>query len=263
MPVSDLKDEIGALHKDVGAMAARLQEDIKDLQQLNRAQEDFIAALSHEMHNPIFSARGYLEMAMDEAAHLDQSADLIMLLEKSHRNLLRIKRLYADMITLVRLEFDREERALVPVPLTELFRELAETFAPQAQSADLELTVIGHDLKVLGRPELLKIVLSNLLSNAIRHTQHGTIKLQASHTDGQLVTFEVQDEGAGIAPEQQTLIFEKFYRVDQGRSRDQGGTGLGLALVSQCMRALGSEIKVDSQLGAGSRFWFNLQALTD
>jgi signal transduction histidine kinase len=80
--------------------------------------------------------------------------------------------------------------------------------------------------------------------------------------DGKLVRLEVQDEGAGIAPEQQTLIFEKFYRVDEGRSREHGGTGLGLALVSQCMRALGSEMQLESQIGKGSRFWFHLQEVT-
>ncbi|MCH8328694.1 MAG: HAMP domain-containing histidine kinase, partial [Candidatus Marinimicrobia bacterium] len=106
------QDEIGDLSRDVAAMAQRLQDDITDLQRLNQAQEDFIAALSHEVRNPIFSARGYLEMALGDPAltgtgELDREA-MLDLLRKTERNLLRIHTLFADMLMLVRLEFGQE-----------------------------------------------------------------------------------------------------------------------------------------------------------
>ncbi|MFC1484459.1 sensor histidine kinase [Candidatus Neomarinimicrobiota bacterium] len=263
LPKSERKDEVGDLTRAVSAMAGRLQEDIQDLKRLNRAQEDFIAGLSHEVRNPIFSARGYLEMALDEcASETREGADVVKLreyLEKSHRNLLRIHNLFADMLTLVKLEFDQEPVELSRVRLDMLIHELEETFFPQAQDKGVVLEVkVEHDT-VRGNAEILKIALSNLLSNAIQHTRAGEVRLAITRLDSK-VKLEVSDTGAGIPAEQLGSIFEKFYRMDKSRSREQGGAGLGLALVQQCMRTLNTEIEVSSKVGEGSRFWFHLPA---
>lgn len=260
------KDEIGDLTRDVAAMAGKLQEDIVDLKRLNQAQEDFIAALSHEVRNPVFSARGYLEMALEEhAAQADGSArseQMLEYLQKSHRNLLRIHDLFADMLLLVRLEFDQEPVALAPLSLGPLLSELEETFLPQARERGIELAIQSARGSVQGNAEVLKIALSNLLANAIQHTDKGEVRLAIVAKDGDLVRLEVTDTGEGIPGEELERIFHKFHRVDKARSREQGGTGLGLALVEQCMRSLGSEIRVESTLGTGSRFWFDLPAAT-
>ncbi len=264
LPSSRRKDEICDLTRDVAAMAARLQEDIRDLKRLNKAQEDFISALSHEVRNPVFSARGYLEEALEECAALETDTDkqeqLLEYLHKSHRNLLRIHTLFADMLLLVRLEFHQETVALAAAPLQPLVEELEETFQPQAKEKGLALTFqVGSDT-VQGSAEMLKIALSNLLLNAIQHTQQGEVRLEASPVEGKLVRLSVSDTGEGIPADQLESIFEKFHRVDKARSRERGGTGLGLALVRQCMRTMHSEVKVESTVGRGSRFWFDLPA---
>lgn len=264
LPQSDRTDEIGDLTRDVAAMADRLQQDIQDLKGLNQAQEDFIAALSHEVRNPVFSARGYLEMALEEvSARTEWGAERDQLreyLQKSHKNLLRIHSLFADMLQLVRLEFNQEPVQLTRIALDQVVAELEETFLPQAQERGIALKIQADSQAVQGQAELLKVALSNLLSNAIRHTARGEVRLAITRLDHDRVRLEVSDTGEGIPPDQLARIFDKFYRVDKARSREQGGTGLGLSLVQQCMRTLGTEIKVDSKVGAGSRFWFDLQA---
>ena len=256
------KDEIGDLTRDVAAMAGKLQEDIVDLKRLNQAQEDFIAALSHEVRNPVFSARGYLEMALEEhAAQSGGSAGsekMLEYLQKGHRNLLRIHDLFADMLLLVRLEFDQEPVTLAPLALAPLLSELEETFLPQARERGIDLAIQPAQDSILGNAEVLKIALSNLLANAIQHTEKGEVRLAIVPRDGGLVRLEVTDTGEGIPAEELENIFLKFHRVDKARSRDQGGTGLGLALVEQCMHTLGAEIRVESTVGTGSRFWFDL-----
>ncbi|MCH7573943.1 MAG: HAMP domain-containing protein [Candidatus Marinimicrobia bacterium] len=262
LPAAERQDEIGDLSRDVAAMAQRLQDDIADLQRLNQAQEDFIAALSHEVRNPIFSARGYLEMALGDSAltgtgELDREA-MLDLLRKAERNLLRIHTLFADMLMLVRLEFGQEPVELGPVSLAPVVAELEETFMPLALERGLKLVLADGNLAVVGQQELLKVTLSNLLSNALRHTEKGEVRLTVEVADGELVQLTVRDTGVGISEEHLERIFEKFYRIDKARSRDEGGTGLGLALVKQCMQSLGSTIEVTSELGVGTEFRFRL-----
>ncbi|MEE9464469.1 MAG: HAMP domain-containing sensor histidine kinase [Candidatus Neomarinimicrobiota bacterium] len=258
----DRDDEIGDLSRDVAAMAARLQADIHDLKRLTRAQEDFIAAVSHEVRNPVFSARGYLEAALEEVGAKDGEVDrprLRDLLEKSHRNLMRIHRLFADMLLLVRLEFGEEPGLPARTELAPLMGELEETFLPRAREKGIVLETAGRDLAVTGNSEVIKIVLSNLLSNAIRHTDRGEVRMAAELKD-EKVEISVIDTGEGIPGDQLERIFEKFYRIDKARSREQGGTGLGLALVQKCMQALDTRIEVESEPDRGSRFWFVLPA---
>ena len=264
LPRSERRDEIGDLTRAVAAMASRLQSDILDLKRLNQAQEDFIAALSHEVRNPIFSARGYLEMALEECASdtwsKGKQKQLLDYLGKSHRNLLRIRDLFTDMLLLVRLEFDQEPMNLSMVSLGPLLSELEETFLPQAQERGLAFTIRTEPNAVRGNAEILKIVLANLVANAIRHTEQGEVLLDITLRDSDKVHFMVSDTGKGIPARHLESIFEKFYRIDKARDREQGGTGLGLALVKQCMRTMHTEIKVESEVGHGSRFWFELQA---
>lgn len=264
LPRSERRDEIGDLTRAVAAMASRLQSDILDLKRLNQAQEDFIAALSHEVRNPIFSARGYLEMALEECASgtwsKGKQKQLLDYLGKSHRNLLRIRDLFTDMLLLVRLEFDQEPMKLSMVSLGPLVSELEETFLPQAKERGLTFTIRTEPNAVRGNAEILKIVLANLIANAIRHTEQGEVLLEITLRDSDKVHFIVSDTGKGIPARHLESIFEKFYRIDKARDREQGGTGLGLALVKQCMRTMHTEIKVESEVGHGSRFWFELQA---
>lgn len=263
LPQSNRKDEIGDLTRDVAAMAHRLQEDISDLTRLNKAQEDFIAALSHEVRNPVFAARGYIEMALEELVAMEAGGaakdQVLAYLEKGHQNLLRLHQLFADMLTLIRLEFDRQPVDLVPVSLAALVKELEEIFLPLAREQETSMTITTEVEKVHAKPEILKIALTNLLSNAIRHTGQGQVTLSITRSTNGQARFQVADTGMGIPAEEMERIFERFYRVDKARSRAQGGTGLGLSLVQQCMRTLGTEIHLSSREGEGATFWFELE----
>ncbi|MCK4578804.1 MAG: HAMP domain-containing histidine kinase, partial [Candidatus Marinimicrobia bacterium] len=179
VPLINRTDEIGELSRDVSAMATRLQEDIESLRKLNQAQEDFIAAVSHEVRNPIFSARGYLEAAIEEreSGGLGSDDPLLEYLRKTLRNLLRLHHLFADLLTLVKLQFGGEAATLETVQLEGLVNELRETFAPQAADRGIDLKLEHGQLAVKGRLELLRIILANLLSNAIRHTPTGSVEL--------------------------------------------------------------------------------------
>jgi len=203
-----------------------------------------------------------LEAALEEVGTQDEAVNggrLRGLLEKSHRNLMRIHRLFADMLLLVRLEFGESPGLPARTELAPMMGELEETFLPRAREQGIVLETDGFAGAVKGNSEVIKIVLSNLLSNAIRHTERGNVRM-AAELHGGKVNISVTDTGEGIPDDQLERIFEKFYRIDKARSREQGGTGLGLALVQKCMQALNSRIEVESEPGKGSRFWFILPA---
>ena len=140
--------------------------------------------------------------------------------------------------------------------LCEPLRQAVEVFAPQAAAKGLGWSCAepATPLPVVGDAPALRRVLDNLLQNAMAYTgAGGRIDVRAGERGGE-VWFEVADTGVGIAPVDRDRVFERFYRVDQARSRASGGTGLGLAIVKHALAALGGRIELDSELGRGSTF---------
>ncbi len=177
-------------------------------------------------------------------------------LEKINHQTGRMSSLVGDLLTISRLESDRDTISERPVDLRKPAREATELFDGAARKKDLDLRVELPDspLVVRGDREAIQQMISNLVDNAIKYTpEGGDIIVRARRRNGRAV-LEVRDSGMGIEPREQERIFERFYRVDKTRSRRLGGTGLGLSIVKHICLSLDGNVSVESVPGKGSTF---------
>jgi len=219
-----------------------------------RAKSDLLAVMSHEMRTPLNGILGTLELLSrtdldpEQREHLEimgKSGDLLL----HHVN---------DVLEMSRLDSGQSEMAEDVFDLPTMMRDIADSLLQLAQSAENEINVVieGNDLShVRGASRRLRQVLMNLAGNAVKFTEHGQITLRACRRDGgDAVFIDVSDTGIGIAPENQTRIFDEFVTIDPNYNRKAEGTGLGLAITRRLVEAMGGEIAVNSIPGEGSTF---------
>lgn len=249
-------DEIGTLAASVNEMAQKLRSDYQHLQALNEKQRQFFADITHEVRNPLHTIMGSLEML--ELPGLDEEKR-----RKYVRNLRsqaeRIGRLFKDLMTLQR--FDSDEKFVIPghADLADIVQDVVDWYQYSARSKGISLEYDTHSCMVYADPGKIEQVLENLISNAIKFTNEGTISVTYSRNNG-LVEVSVSDTGIGIPEAHWGRLFDRFYRTDKARSRDKGGTGLGLSVVKGILKAHDSDIQLESEVGKGSRFFFVLKS---
>lgn len=240
-----------------------LQHRLRQQEASSQAQQAFLAAVSHELKTPLAILLGYLDTLV-QGAWQDQAV-LRPFLEKSLAQVHRMNALVQDILLLAQIESGGWLIQPEPVSLYALLEEVWAELEPLAQSRRIGLVRPPHevqDLQVEADPFALRKVFKNLLENAIQYSPEGRVvrvdwRLGA---DGHTVQIVIQDNGIGIPPEHLPHIFDRFYRVDKSRSRQHGGTGLGLSLVKELLEAHGQRIYVESTPGKGTRFWFFLPA---
>ena len=226
-----------------------------DEEDFARFQRAFLAAVSrHDLHAPLDSILGAADSLLETALDSDQR-DYAQTLRDGTRSLARLLDL---MRKLSRFDDGTVEIAGEPVDVAELVLECAEHFALAAHRkgvslvADVARSAMGT---AIGDERSLRDVLIHLVDNAVKFTEAGRIVVRAHATRRRAaVIITVEDTGIGIAPEQQSAIFERFAQADSGTARRFGGTGLGLAITDELVRAMRGRISVTSTLGAGSRF---------
>lgn len=231
-------------------------DDLGEEQRVNAMRRDFIANVSHELKTPIAAISLLSEAVLEGADEPEIVRNFAKKLRKESRRLGDLSR---DIIQLSEAQTtlppdERESVALQAVVRTEV--EAHQDFAMQ-QGISIILTedpALPADLVTLGRPSSIGTVIANLLTNAIRHSPEGASVGIGIDVDGGNCRITVTDQGEGIPLEHLPRIFERFYRVDNSRSRDGGGTGLGLSIARHTMRAHGGDITVWSQEGVGSSF---------
>ncbi len=250
----DRKDEFGQLADSLNQMADRLRDDNLELKRMYQKQSQFFADITHEIRNPLHTISGALEMLEMHDLDEDQKKKYI---KTASRQTHRINRLFKDLVTLQRYDSDDHFIKKKPFDLQILINTLQELLEPDAEDKGLSLICDGVSIRVLGDPDKIEQVLENLVSNAIKFTPEGHVKINTRDT-GNSVIVEVEDTGIGISEEHLERLFDRFYRTDKARSRDKGGTGLGLAVVKSILNAHGTEIHVESEPGKGSKFWFTL-----
>ncbi|MGM0574513.1 MAG: sensor histidine kinase [Myxococcota bacterium] len=238
--------------------------DVTNLRHLEGVRRDFVANVSHEIRTPISVIRANAETLLDGALEDPQAARAFT--DAIHRHADRLSRLVEDLLDLARIESGRLDLSPRRLELAVLVRGVVEDLRPVADERRHALAVeIPEDLAVRGDPEALDHALSNLVDNALQYTPPGgQVTVRARPADG-AVRVEVVDDGPGIPAQQRDRIFERFYRVDPGRSRDRGGTGLGLSIVKHLVTAMGGSVGVevarpDASERPGSVFWFTLPA---
>ena len=240
----------------VGAVA--LFHDITELRRAESARRDFLANASHEIKTPLAAVRGYAEILSDRGGG-DPTAKRSI--EAILSNAKRLTALVEDLLELSRIESGSMELEARPFQASEVSRSLLRDFEARARSdsIDLELETETPDEVVADR-RAFEQVLTNLVDNAIKYTPGGgSVRVWIGPADDPTqVRVEVRDDGPGIAPQHRDRVFERFYRIDPGRSRSLGGTGLGLAIVKHLVQSMGGDTGLDSEPGRGSCFWFEI-----
>ena len=228
--------------------------DITELKRLERIRQDFVANVSHELRTPLTTIRGYVEVLQDGS--LEDRSQAIQFLQIIDRHTQRMEKIVSDLLLLSEIESPNRSLRKAPFAMTELISSVVEALRPMAESKEQTVRVKVASALPRLRADSLKIhqVITNLLHNAICYTPDtGKICITAKSLEKGM-EISVTDNGMGIPPEDLPRIFERFYRVDKGRSRDLGGTGLGLSIVKHIVEAHGGKVGVESKPGQGSRF---------
>lgn len=232
--------------------------DVTELRRLERVRQDFVANVSHEFKTPLTAIQGFAETLL--AGAIDDPTSNRRFLEIIREHAVRLARLTDDLMKLARIEVGKLELQVLPVNLVEVAEGCEETALLKAGRKQITLSLdIPITLpQVRGDANLLHEVLQNLVDNAVQYTHPGgkiTVTALARERD---VVVTVADTGIGIPLVDQERIFERFYRVDAARSREAGGTGLGLSIAKHIIESHGGRIWVESEVGAGSKFFFSV-----
>jgi len=233
-----------------------LLRDVTDARLAESTRRDFVSNASHELRTPVSAIAGAAETLLSGA--MDEPAQARTFVEMIARNAERLARLTNDLLDLSRIESRQWPVRLEPVSVEATARRAVEVCAEPARRKHIELRVeVPGDAAVLADARALEQVLVNLLDNAVKYTPEGGRATVSAAISGDRVEVEVQDTGPGIERHHLPRLFERFYRVDQGRSRGSGGTGLGLAIVKHLVQMQAGEIGVETGEG-GTRFHVRL-----
>lgn len=241
-------DEIGELANAFNAMADGLSRQ----EQLRR---NMVSDVAHELRTPLSNIRGYLEAIQDGLTKPSRHV-----IDSLHEEAMLLNRLVEDLQELALAEAGQLQLRPVPVKLDTLIAKAITALQHRIAEKNITLkTDLASDLPSLEvDPERIGQVLRNLITNAITYTPEGGMITLKAYPVGHNIEVEVQDTGIGIAQEHLMNIFERFYRVDESRTRTTGGAGLGLAIVKQLIQAHGGEINIESILGRGTTIKFTL-----
>jgi two-component system phosphate regulon sensor histidine kinase PhoR len=228
--------------------------DISQLRRLETVRRDFVANVSHELKTPLTAIVGYAETLVAEAPPAGATAQFAATILAHAR---RMQRLVEDLLDLSRIESGGWRPTPTSLDVVAATHEAWSPFSERARRADIGLTVAvspGAE-RVFADPDALRQVLTNLFDNALRHLPpggHVTVAAAPASGGEGGISLAVSDTGSGIPPEHLARIFERFYRVDPGRSREQGGTGLGLAIVKHLVEAHDGRVTAESAPGRGT-----------
>jgi PAS domain S-box-containing protein len=260
---ADLEVAYGELAQAQQTLAQRndqLESINAELKSLDEMKSNLLANVSHELHTPLVSIKGYTEMILKRKLGPltpEQERGLLVAL----KNIDRLIEMIDNLLSFSRLEKGETQLHLETVPLWQLVDEAIEMVGERMKRKSVSLTTHYESDELMIRGDRIKIVqvMTNLLTNAVKFNKDGgEIRLAARRGSKGFVDVDVTDTGIGIAPEEQQRIFERFYQVDARPSRRYEGTGIGLSIVRDILRLHGCSIRVSSQQGSGSVFTFTL-----
>ena len=251
----DARVEVGA-EPEMGAVGRALNRLAETLGHEEELRKESVADLAHELRTPVNGLLSRIEAAQDGVLPLEAN------LHAMHAEAIRLTRLLDDLARLA----DAERPGLLldksPLDLADVARQVAQSFAPRFEAAGTAFTACIEPAPVEGDAGRLEQVVANLVSNALAYTEPGGQVTLTVARHGSQAVIEVADTGIGIASADLRHIFTRFWRADRSRSRATGGTGIGLAIVAELVRAHDGRIDVDSTPGHGSRFRVILPAAT-
>ena len=225
----------------------------------NKAKGEFLANMSHEVRTPLNGIIGLSSIARGPQVSPARRDELLGLMHDSANSLLG---LLNDILDLSRIEAGRLELQMADFDVRELLQSLHDAHAPLAEERGLLMLShceLPEPALVRGDAGRLRQILANLISNALKFTPKGHVRVSCSALGGDRLRFEVEDTGSGISAEQQSRLFRNFVQVDASSTRARGGSGLGLAICRQLAQLMGGDVGVSSRLGQGSRFVVEVQ----
>ena len=232
-------------------------ENITEYAKLENMRKEFVANVSHELKTPITSIQGFIEtLKMTDNLDEDTKNRFLTIIENEAT---RLTRLIDDILLLSTIE-NKTKKKVEKVDLFEVFEEVHEviTYIAKKKNIKVKYDFENKDIDLWEYSGYIRQILLNIISNAIKYTgENGKVSIK-QYIKSEKVFIEVKDNGIGIPEEDIERIFERFYRVDKARSRSVGGTGLGLAITKHMVKALNGNIRVESELGVGSKFIIEL-----
>ena len=256
--LKESQDQLRAINKGLDLKLNQLAESNVALYESNRLKSEFLANVSHELRTPLNSILGFAELLRDMNAGEGRQIRYLQNILTSGRNLLE---LINDLLDLAKIEAGRMEVRSEPLSLNDLFEGLVSIIKPVAEKRGAFIaSAVTPDLPILHTdgPKLQQ-VLYNFLSNAIKFSPaEGRIDLKAERDGNDWARISVTDQGPGIDPEKQQMIFEKFRQIDGSVTREHSGTGLGLAISKELILLLGGSIGVSSTPAQGATFWVRI-----
>ena len=253
-----LSKNLTALESEIKKMFEKAKSDIEYLERLQKMRSQFIANVSHELRTPIFTIQGFLETLLNGA--IDDPKVNRSFLQKANQHTANLSNLLNDLIDISMIESGEMRMSYRYFDINNFIFKIISEFSLESEKKNIKLIFnpAREGLQVFGDKDKLRQVFLNLLQNAIKYTDEGTIDIIIEE-EKKFVNISIKDTGIGIPKEDIDRIFERFYRVDKARSRTVGGTGLGLAIVKHIIEAHNSKIIVNSKLGEGSIFSFKLK----
>ncbi len=250
-------DDIEVLAGSFNHLAKELESHITELRRMERDQRQFIANASHELRTPVAVIRANAETLLDGAIE-----DRVMgpkLLQALDRNAARLALILTDLLDLARLDSKQIHLNLTELPLTDYVADAVETLEVLAQKRSINIHIdLDKTTTLKADPQALQQILLNLIENAIKYAPpSGEVIIKSQQQEDQLL-ITIEDNGPGIPESCREKVFQRFYRVDSGRSREVGGTGLGLAIVKTWVESMGGEVGVKPVEPTGSLFWLTL-----
>jgi len=247
------------LPESAGGAVVAVLRDQTALRRLMTIRRDFVANVSHELRTPVTAIQGYAETLLRGSTDADTSKQF---LEIVHRQAQRIGGLVEQLLALTELEArGRDDIAKERVKVASVAEHVAETVRGRAEQRKVNVAIeVPRDVAVVADPDGLERAILNLVDNAIKYgSEGGRVTVSAAKSEGRVI-ITVSDDGPGIEPKHLPRLFERFYRVDPGRSRAHGGAGLGLSIVKHLVEAMDGSIEVTSEVGRGARFVVSLPA---
>lgn len=256
-----ITSDIDKLSEEVQKFAELKQEQIKNLTLRDGYRREFLGNISHELKTPLFTVQGYLLTLTDGA--LDDKKISQKYLERANKGVDRLIAIVKDLDLISKLESADLHLNKQPFNIIELIQGVFDLLEMKAKKRNVSLLLNQHyeyPITAIADVERIEQVLTNLIVNSIKYGKvGGTTLVSVEPYNSNRILVKVSDNGEGIKTEHQTRLFERFYRVDQSRSREQGGSGLGLSIVKHIVEAHNEEIFVKSSFKKGSEFSFTLE----
>ena len=246
------REEIANLARSFNQMRHKVLETVSDIKSMSKYKQEFMTNVTHELKTPLTSILGYIETlesgAIDDPEHNKNFLDAIK------RNVQRLSDLVGDILNLAKVESRQSVKKKINI--LDVFQLVAKDY-DLYNKKNVAIVINNKNIRMYADADEIYSAFSNYISNALKFSPEGDIRISFLKKDNQIF-FSVRDSGPGIEEDHISRIFERFYRIDKGRSRKDGGTGLGLAIVKNVVEKYGGKAGVTSFVGKGSDFYFNL-----